>query len=769
MEKLLSVIVPVYNVENYIEECLNSIVDQTIGISHIEVLIIDDCSPDKSINIVKKKFLKKYPGDFKIIVHEANKGLGGARNTGIDNASTDYVFFLDSDDALYPNALELLYTQIKNNKADVAIGSINNFNENLELLSVYQKNKPGIVENFSDKFLRNEIKMFNVVVWNKLYSKQVLQNIRFFEKIYFEDEPFSLHLNTKAKKVVWIEEPVYKYRRRAESITSTDFNRKHLDSLKIIYSEALKVLKKNIEFFGKWLEEKIRVTFRKFQLSDEQKKQYFDLIEGVIQNEKYEELEIYGFFDILKNTVQPHKDFFSENTYFSTLFKSLDKVSVIIPTFKRPESLKSSIDSVLNQTYSNIEIIVVDDNEPTSEDRAETESLMKAYSNVIYIKHDKNRNAAAARNSGIKRATGEYISFLNDDDVYMPEKIKRSVETIKKYSPEYGAIYCGYLGCNSDANDLNRYKEGNLTYDLLTLQYKNHYLCTNTVLYKSYTLKRIEGFDESFNRHQDLELNLKFFQFYKIGTLKEALVSLRPQKTKTENWLDSQKFYNLKLKYLRKFEYIINSFSASEQEEIYFKNWNEVNLNFKSIADFMKHGATIENRSDMLFLVNPKVLLPLSDIDERLSFVNNKKDELESASTKSPKEIVQLIYDNIDLQSRLDIFVQRTTRLTNEITAYKVKIYELQNSPVERLNGDLKKQEEQNNALNTLNREVSEKNNRINLLEEEKNKAIQQNEELKKELANLYNQKKWFVDTYEHLPKWYVLLGSIFRRIRFKK
>ena len=99
-------------------------------------------------------------------------------------------------------------------------------------------------------------------------------------------------------------------------------------------------------------------------------------------------------------------------------------VTIVIPTYKRPDQLKRVIDSCLSQTYSNVEIIVVDDNYPETEYRKATEKVMHLYNNknIKYIKHDKNRNGSAARNTGLANATGKYITFVDDDDILYQEK-----------------------------------------------------------------------------------------------------------------------------------------------------------------------------------------------------------------------------------------------------------------------------------------------------------------------------------------------------------
>ena len=102
-------------------------------------------------------------------------------------------------------------------------------------------------------------------------------------------------------------------------------------------------------------------------------------------------------------------------------------VSIIIPTFKRSEKLANAIESIRRQTYQNYEIIIVDDNDPKTEDRKNTEKFMKQYKDdkkIRYIKMPKNGGGAAARNYGIKNAYGDFIAFLDDDDVYLEEKIE---------------------------------------------------------------------------------------------------------------------------------------------------------------------------------------------------------------------------------------------------------------------------------------------------------------------------------------------------------
>lgn len=125
-------------------------------------------------------------------------------------------------------------------------------------------------------------------------------------------------------------------------------------------------------------------------------------------------------------------------------------VSIIIPTYKRNNKIERAINSAINQTYKNVEIIVVDDNYPESEWRTKTENVMQKYRdscNIRYIKHKKNCGAGIARNTGISAARGDYISFLDDDDWYEEKKIELQMKALQLLSTErIGIIYCDMRG-----------------------------------------------------------------------------------------------------------------------------------------------------------------------------------------------------------------------------------------------------------------------------------------------------------------------------------
>lgn len=241
-------------------------------------------------------------------------------------------------------------------------------------------------------------------------------------------------------------------------------------------------------------------------------------------------------------------------------------VSVVIPTYKRPDMLGRAIDSVLNQTYENLEIIVVDDNDENSEYREETEEFMDKYTDVdklVYLKHKENKNGSAARNTGIRNARGKYIAFLDDDDKWLSKKIEKQILKIKKAPENYKAIYCGYI-FNSAGNKYFANESGDLTKNILKRKINTCAGSTLLIEKNVFNKDNIGFFDETFNRHQDLEFLLRYFTRYKILTIKRPLAIIsghHPPRAKD--------YEITKNKFLRKFDYLIKKFSLIQRKKIY--------------------------------------------------------------------------------------------------------------------------------------------------------------------------------------------------------
>lgn len=197
------------------------------------------------------------------------------------------------------------------------------------------------------------------------------------------------------------------------------------------------------------------------------------------------------------------------------------KVSTIIPTYKGWDVIDRAVRSVISQELdASFEVIVVDDNDPQSADRQKTEQVMEQFSNderVIYIKHERNRNGAAARNTGFSHSKGRYICFLDDDDIFLPNKLQHQVDYMDVH-PEFGASYTWRLMSNDEIIKCN--KTGDLSEDILTLSFTP---TTITIMMRRECYEALHGHDESFRRHQDFEFQLRFFQKFQMGVVEEPL------------------------------------------------------------------------------------------------------------------------------------------------------------------------------------------------------------------------------------------------------
>lgn len=268
--------------------------------------------------------------------------------------------------------------------------------------------------------------------------------------------------------------------------------------------------------------------------------------------------------------------------------KSTDQslVSVIVPTYGRPDTLKMAVDSALSQTYEKIEVIVVDDNNPDTESRLETETLMDQYSNnpkVKYIKHSTNKNASAARNTGTNQSEGTYLCYLDDDDRFFSKKIAKQVKYLED-TQSHHAVYCGWI---KDYKQTYPKYEGKLIEELLLMEYQP---MTSSIMFTRESIEKLNGFDESFKRHQDYEIMLRFFEKYSIGFVNEIL--LDSGKNQGENMLEGQELENLKEHFFNQFNYHIEILEKDEKnirKKIYSRHysavfWNHINRNYFSLA-----------------------------------------------------------------------------------------------------------------------------------------------------------------------------------------
>lgn len=226
---MISIIIPLYKVEKYIESCLNSIANQTF--QDFEVIVIDDGSPDGSVEKVEN-FIKENKINLKII-RQKNSGVSVARNTGIKCASGEYVCFVDSDDMLDKNYLAVLYESIDKNNGDICICKSRNISEDSDI--IYESNLEYNTK-ISSKTTALESLLYGRLsagIWAVLMRREILGDMKFAENYrYSEDLEMVWRLVASSKKIVCVDAPLYCYRIRGGS-AMTVMNDKRLDGLRL--------------------------------------------------------------------------------------------------------------------------------------------------------------------------------------------------------------------------------------------------------------------------------------------------------------------------------------------------------------------------------------------------------------------------------------------------------------------------------------------------------------------------------------------------------
>ncbi len=222
MSEKISVIVPIYKVEDYIDECISSIRNQTYR--DLEIILVDDGSPDRSADICDRHAQQD---DRITVIHKKNGGLSDARNAGLSIATGDYYYFVDSDDRLPPSSIEDVYLLAKKNNVQMVIAGFERFDENNNVFFSTETN--GVYVSVMDQ--RELVKDFcrdGCRAWAVLYKRQIHEGIYFPVGEINEDEAIVFEIMERVTTAVVTNRVVYSYRCREESITTSPFSLKKL-------------------------------------------------------------------------------------------------------------------------------------------------------------------------------------------------------------------------------------------------------------------------------------------------------------------------------------------------------------------------------------------------------------------------------------------------------------------------------------------------------------------------------------------------------------
>jgi len=392
--ELISIIVPIYNTEKYLHECLDSILNQSY--TNFEVLLINDGSTDSSGTICQEYVERD--SRFRYFEKD-NGGVASARNLGLERSEGTYITFIDSDDWVEFNYLEVLYTALKENDTDVAISTYKRFaqdgvfylrsysKENDEFLNIGKRNRNSFLE-ILPKLGELDHSFYSIS--SKLIKREIIGNLLFDEQVsYAEDLNFFFRLYLGVESVVYVRDYTYIYRTHDAS-TSQNFN-----ELKALHE---------LEIFKRMFQQIEKMGITTFQ--------YFRRLKNLVAS------RIAGF--PTSKAIREYESFVSEVRERVTYPQPL--ISLVVPIYNVENYLWSCLDSIAKQTYSNIEILLVNDGSPDGSATICQEFVAKD-SRFRYIEKE-NGGLSDARNAGIAEAKGEFLSFVDSDDWIEPTYVE---------------------------------------------------------------------------------------------------------------------------------------------------------------------------------------------------------------------------------------------------------------------------------------------------------------------------------------------------------
>lgn len=568
-----SIIIPIYKVEKYVSQCIESVLNQTF--SDFEVLCVDDCGEDNSIKIVEE-YAKK-DSRIKILYHDKNKGVGAARNTALDVAQGEYFFCLDSDDWISSNTIEVLYKTFQECTTESIWFDGYRYYEdsktfqNVPIVCV----NPGYID-----ITPENLAAFPDMCGMKAYRTESVRryNLHWPEDITVdEDGHFYFKYYTYYKRVFAINDCLYNYRiRKGSAITNFMAG---AGKAKDLY----KVITETKDFYIK------RGIFDEYKIS---------LIK-LAQNR----------IEMVKNTcftpenIKITKDFidclgFPEN--FDRLNPNKKPlVSVVVPIYNVEPYVEQCLRSIMYQTYENLEIICVDDcGQDNSMDIVKT--LVKEDSRIKIVRHKKNKGLGGARNTGLKKASGEYMLFIDSDDWIEKDCVEEVVNVMNKTGVDSAWFkaqfwleneqktapmdFCSYfMNLNEGYININ---ENNLSsFPLITWNkaYRRDFLLKHKLGWRENVIyEDVEFYYKAFTKTSYIYLIDKYFYYYRQrpGSIMQSSL-YNDEKSKTAYFVVGEVYkYLIKENLFEKYQNayykyaceILNSFGASNEEKLEFLN-----------------------------------------------------------------------------------------------------------------------------------------------------------------------------------------------------
>lgn len=536
----ISVIVPVYNAEATISRALDSIIAQSWR--NLEIIAVDDGSSDSSLSILSS-YAEKYPELIRIDANKTNKGAGYTKNRGVSLAVGDFIGFVDADDYIDPDYYKELIVAMLQFDADIACADIVLeypersvrfclFEDNLIL-----KQKPAeqIVMLVEAQFVAGHWSASSAC--SKLFRKKIFSD--FWEEVC-DDIPAVHSALYKANRIVYSKSSNYHYVQSDNSLERGNTSQLRFTGVAASVAEAERRLKAQSapqiacellymnslaptllsmveqcrdEIERQTCAEKMRVTLLKNDALE-----FFPLS---LDNPLFKRKYMYSS-DIYRKDLHTLFSSFSRAQWdiFLRVAKqltSMPKVSIVIPVYNGANYMRDAINSALNQTYQNIEVVVINDG---SRDNGETERIALSYGDKIRYFRKENGGVASALNLGIKKMEGQYFSWLSHDDMYKPDKISTEVNELRQSGDFRTLIFGGYQVVDSsggylyDVNPLALHTLKQMNTPLFALFRGCVHGCA-LLIHKSH-FERVGLFDVSLPTTQDYDLWFRMMKGQKL-------------------------------------------------------------------------------------------------------------------------------------------------------------------------------------------------------------------------------------------------------------
>lgn len=438
----ISVIIPMYNAEKYVGECLECFLNQTF--QNFEVIVVDDCSTDNSRAVVES-YREKFGGRLNIYSNEKNSGAGVTRNIGLLFSRGKYIYFMDADDLILLNSLEKMYTTAEKFNAEIV--NMRGFymmrEDAQELYPVQLKSVVSDEEEFlidDDLAWRTE-KMIDGNFYDTVSLRLFLRDFLIDKRIFFpenvkrcEDVVWKYGSLLLAKRIVHLPFVNYFYRMAPNSLTRQKrtpaeyINSRMttiIDGIKYIDGIINRVdfLRQNPQYRYAIFDEFMNDMFKRLFVQSNKRKWSAVAIYEAVKQEFGEKLDRYDILVAelcsLIDAQQRELDEQPRNIKGGSFMAITPAVSVIIPMYNAERYIAECLDSILLQTFQDYEVIVIDDCS-TDTSLEIVESYLEKFGGCLKIfRVDKNVGVGAARNKGLNLSRGEYVFFMDADDLLM--------------------------------------------------------------------------------------------------------------------------------------------------------------------------------------------------------------------------------------------------------------------------------------------------------------------------------------------------------------